>query len=63
MNINKLDFYLQVHYKGTREQNESIRRVLSERGQTVCATSFQAGAVFVDNGDIKLLGNVKKFDL
>ncbi len=63
MDINKSDFYLQVHYKGTREQNESIRHVLSERGQTVCATSLQAGAVFVDNGDIKLFGDVKKFDL
>lgn len=63
MNINKLDFYFQVHYKGMREQNESIRRVLSGRGQTVCATSLQAGAIFVDNGNIKLLGDVKKFDL
>ena len=63
MDINKSDFYLQVHYKGTHEQNESIRHVLSGHGQTVYATSLQAGAILVDNGNIKLFGDVKKFDL
>ena len=56
------DFYLEVHYDGTREQDESIRRVISERGKTVYATAMQSGAILVDDGNIRLLGNVKRFD-
>lgn len=52
------DFYVEVHYKGTDVQNESIRRVMAERGKTVYATGFKAGAILVDNGTIKLIGNV-----
>ena len=53
--------YLEVHYMNTDIQNESINRVLSERGKTVYATEFMTGAIIVDNGNIKLLGNVKTF--
>lgn len=56
------DFYLEVHYEGTREQDESIRRVINERGKTVYATAMQSGAILVDDGNIRLLGNVKRFD-
>lgn len=56
------NFYLEVHYEGTDVQDESIRRVLNERGKTVYATSLRAGAILVDNGSIKLLGDVKKFE-
>lgn len=56
------DFYLEVHYEGTREQDESIKRVISERGKTVYATAMQSGAILVDDGNIRLLGNVKRFD-
>ncbi len=55
------DFYLEVHYENTETQNNSIRRVLSERGKTVYATSLMSGAIIVDNGNIKLLGDIKTF--
>jgi peptidase E len=55
------DFYMEVHYEGTAVQNESIQRVLAERGKTVYATSDQTGAILVDNGNIKLIGDVKMF--
>ena len=56
------NFYMEVHYEDTEVQNESIRRVLNERGKTVYATSLRAGAILVDNETIKLLGEVKAFD-
>lgn len=55
------DFYLEVHYEGTKVQNNAIRRVLKERGKTVYATALRTGAILVDNGKIKLLGDVKTF--
>ena len=55
------DFYVEVHYEGTDIQNDAIRRVISERGKTVYATVRGAGAILVDNGSVKLLGNVKTF--
>lgn len=56
------DFYLQVHYEDTIEQNESIQRVLSENSKTVYATALMSGAIVVNNGNIKLLGDVKTFN-
>lgn len=56
------DFYLEVHYKNTKVQNKAIHRVLAEKGKTVYATAFMSGAVIVDNGNIKLLGDVKTFN-
>lgn len=55
------DFYLEVHYEGTAEQHASIRRVLSERGKPVYATALQSGAILVDRGTVKLLGDVRTF--
>lgn len=55
------DFYLQVHYENTPVQNEAIQRVLAERGKRVYATAFKKGAILVDNGDIKLIGDVCSF--
>ena len=55
------DFYMEVHYEGTSVQDESIQRVLAERGKTVYATAVRAGAILVDNGNLKLLGDVKIF--
>jgi len=55
------DFYLEVHYEGTEVQNNAIRRVLKDRGKTVYATALRTGAILVDNGKIKLLGDVKTF--
>ena len=56
------DFYLEVHYEGTKAQKESIQRVITERRKTVYATAFCKGAILVDNGSIKLLGDVKVFE-
>ncbi|MBQ8551345.1 MAG: Type 1 glutamine amidotransferase-like domain-containing protein [Clostridia bacterium] len=56
------DFYLEVHYEGTEAQKASIQKVISERGKTVYATTLMSGAIIVDEGDIKLLGDVKMFD-
>jgi len=55
------NFYMEVHYEGTSIQNEAIQRVLAERGKTVYATTIHTGAILVDNGDIKLLGDVKVY--
>ena len=56
------DFYLEVHYEETAVQNEAIQRVNAERGKTVYATAVQSGTILVDNGNLKLLGDVKVFD-
>ena len=55
------DFYVEVHYEGTAVQEEAIQRVLAERGKTVYATTDQVGAILVDNGNVKLLGDVKAY--
>ncbi len=55
------DFYLEVHYEGTEAQNIAIARVIAERKKTVYATSLMSGAIIVDNGKIKTLGDVKTF--
>lgn len=56
------DFYLEVHYKGTEIQNALIQRVIVERGKPVYATAAGAGAILIDNGSVKLIGNVKAFN-
>lgn len=56
------DFYLEVHYEETAVQNEAIQRVIAEHCKTVYATVLQSGAILVDNGNLKLLGDVKIFD-
>ncbi len=55
-------FYHEVHYNGTLEQDRSIQKVLAERKKPVYATELMAGAILVQNGEIKLLGNVKIFN-
>ena len=55
------DFYVEVHYEGTDIQNDAIQRVIAERGKTVYATALGSGAILVDNGSVKLIGNVKTF--
>ena len=56
------DFYLEVHYKNTKVQNKAIHRVLAERCKTVYATALMSGAIIVDNGNVKLLRDVKTFN-
>ena len=55
------DFYLEVHYEGMDIQKASIQRVISERGKPVYATHLQSGAIVVDNGKIKLIGDAEVF--
>jgi len=55
------DFYLEVHYEGTDIQKASIQRVISERGKPVYATHLQSGAIVVDNGEVKRIGDVEVF--
>ena len=52
------DFYMEVHYENTDIQNACIERVLSEKKKMVYAT-YRTGAIIVDNGTIKLFGDVK----
>lgn len=56
------DFYLEVHYEGTEIQNSAIQRVITERGKPVYATASRAGTILIDNGNMKLIGNVKVFN-
>ena len=58
-NIENTDFYCEL--KNYIKPNESIKRVISERKKTVYATDFKFSAILVDNGNIKLIGNVKTF--
>ena len=55
------DFYMEVHYEGTEVQNASIQRVIAERDKTVYATALRAGAILVDHGEIKRIGDVREF--
>ena len=54
-------FFVEVHYNATRIQKKSIKRVLSEKKKTVYAM-HETGAIITDNGKIKLLGDVEKFE-
>ena len=56
------DFYLEVHYEGTTEQDESIKRVIHERNKPVYATHYMNGAIVVNDGKIKLIGEISRFD-
>ena len=53
--------YLEVHYAETEIQNKSIQKVLVERNKTIYALSLGSGAILVDNGRLKALGDVKVF--
>ena len=55
------DFYLEVHYEGTEVQEDSIRRVLAERGKPVYATALRAGAIIVEEGKVRTIGRVERF--
>ena len=55
------DFYLEVHYKGTEAQETAIQKALKERKKTVYATVCMNGAILIDNGIVKLLGEVKEY--
>lgn len=51
-------FYHEVHYEYKPEQDESIRRVLRERGKTVYVTHTRGGGIVVEDGKITTIGKV-----
>lgn len=53
------DFYLQVHYEDTKEQNESIDQVIKERRKTVYAICKSKGGIVIKNNNVKTIGNVE----
>jgi len=55
------NFYLEVHYEGTEPQKSAIEQVLTDRKKIVYATSLMRGALIVDNGTVKTVGDVKIF--
>ncbi len=55
------DFYLEVHYENKDIQNKAIEKVLKEKNKIVYALVDGKGALIVDNGKKKILGEVKIF--
>jgi len=55
-------FYMEVHYEGTEVQNESINRIISERGKPVYAVPDD-GALIVTKHGITAIGPVKRYDV
>ena len=51
-------FYHEVHYEHKPEQDESIRRVLRERGKTVYVSHTRSGGIVIENGEITTIGRV-----
>ena len=56
------DFYLEVHYRGLKVQDESIKKCLGERGKTVYVTSDHGGGIVVQNGNISIIGKVDIYE-
>ena len=56
------NFYLEVHYENTSIQNAAIQKVIEERKKTVYAIVCMKGAILVDNGIIKLIGDVEEYN-
>ena len=50
--------YVEVHYEYKPEQDESVRRVLSERDLPVYVTHTRKGGIVVENGNVKIIGKV-----
>jgi peptidase E len=56
------DFAVEVHYKNTDIQNDSIKKYIFERGKIVYTTEHQS-AIIVDGSNITLLGNAKIYQI
>ncbi len=55
-------FYHEVHYEHKPEQDESIKRVLKERKKNVYVSHTGGGGIVVENGEIKIIGQVDFYD-
>ena len=53
--------YVEVHYEYKPEQDESVRRVLSERDLPVYVTHTRKGGIVVENGNVKIIGKVNLY--
>lgn len=51
-------FGIEVHYEFKPEQDESVKRMLSERGVTTYVTHTAKGGIIVDKGTVKIVGVV-----
>ena len=54
-------FYYEPHYEGNEAQRSAIRRVLAERSQPVYATHAGKGAIIVEKGVVRAIGEVDVF--
>lgn len=54
------DFAVEVHYKNTESQNESIERYMAEKGKRVYTTEPKS-AIIVKGDEVVLLGNAKLY--
>lgn len=54
------DFAVEVHYKNTDSQNESIERYMAEKGKRVYTTEPES-AIIVKGDEVVLLGNAKLY--
>ena len=52
-------FYLEVHYENKPTQDQAIRRVLCERGLPVYVFPTRRGGIVVEDGKIRIIGDVK----
>ena len=56
------NFAVEVHYKNSNIQNESIEKYINETGKNVYTTETKS-AIIVDNDEVILLGNAKQYKL
>jgi peptidase E len=56
------DFYLEVHYRNLDVQDESIKKCIRERGKTVYVTHDHGGGIVVENGKIRIVGEVEVYE-
>lgn len=55
-------FYLECHYDGNNDQTSAVNKVVYEKKKPLYANALNSGAIIVDNGKIKLIGDVKTFN-
>ena len=55
-------FGIEVHYEFKPEQDESVRRFLSERSLTTYVTHTRRGGIVVENGQITVIGKVDIYE-
>lgn len=54
------DFHIEVHYENSRIQNKYIQKILKRHCNKVLAIK-QKGGIIIDNGEVKVIGEVVSF--